>query len=133
MLTARERFAGYRRAIRDAGPDAESVAELFGPYSVEFGRLASERLITANSGATGFFFGCEEALLGALETFSRRGIRVPDDASVVAFDDVGPLQFFSPPVTAHQPTASGDGSARSSCGAARQNERTERCSSSGFR
>jgi LacI family transcriptional regulator len=106
MLTGRERLAGYRRAIREAGPGAESVAELFGPYSAEFGRIASERLIAEKSPATGIFFGSEEPLLGAFETFSGHGLRAPEDLSVVTFDDVGPLRFLSPPVTAvRQPLA----------------------------
>jgi LacI family transcriptional regulator len=106
MLTTRERLAGYRRAIRETGPDAVSVGECFGPYTTEFGRSAAEDLFGRSRTPTAIFASSDEALIGTLEAVSAAGRRVPTDLSVVTFDDVGPLHLFSPPITAiRQPLA----------------------------
>jgi LacI family transcriptional regulator len=106
MLTTRERLAGYRRAIRETGPDAASVGECFGPYTTEFGRSAAEELFARARGPTAIFASSDEALIGTLEAASAAGRRVPIDLSLVTFDDVGPLHLFSPPITAiRQPLA----------------------------
>jgi LacI family transcriptional regulator len=106
MLTTRERLAGYRRAIRESGTDACSIAELFGEYTVEHGRAAAKNLIAHAPYATGIFFTSDEVLLGGLEVLEQHGQRIPSDVSVVTFDDVEPLHLFAPPITAvRQPLA----------------------------
>jgi LacI family transcriptional regulator len=106
MLTTRERLAGYRRAIRESGPDASSIAELFGEYTIEHGRAAAKNLISHVPHATGVFFTSDEVLLGGLEVLEQHGQRIPSDVSVVTFDDVEPLHLFTPPITAvRQPLA----------------------------
>ena len=106
MLTTRERLAGYRRAIRESGPDASSIAELFGEYSIDHGRAAGKNLISHVPYATGIFFSSDEVLLGGLEVLEQHGQRIPSDVSVVTFDDVEPLHLFAPPITAvRQPLA----------------------------
>ena len=71
MLTTRERLAGYRRAIRESGTDASSIAELFGEYTVEHGRAAAKNLISHVPHATGIFFTSDEVLLGGLEVLEQ--------------------------------------------------------------
>ena len=106
MITTRERLAGYRRAIREVGPSAESVAEFFGRYTSEHGRVATEQLLASGTTATAIFYTSDAALLGGLEVLRRTGRHVPDDVSVVSFDDVEPLNLFAPPITAvRQPLA----------------------------
>jgi LacI family transcriptional regulator len=106
MLTTRERLAGYRRAIRECGPEACSTAELFGGYTVEHGRAAAKDVIVRMPHATGIFFSSDEVLLGGLEVLKQHGRRIPSDVSVVTFDDVEPLHLFTPPITAvRQPLA----------------------------
>lgn len=100
MLTTRERLSGYRRAIEGVGPDGSSVAELFGQYTTEHGRAATEVLMSRTTPPTGIFYASDEVLVGGLETLARRGCRVPVDMSVVTFDDVEPLHLFNPPITA---------------------------------
>jgi LacI family transcriptional regulator len=106
LLTTRERLAGYRRAIREGGPNVASVVEFFGPYTTPYGRMATESLLSAHPEATGIFYSSDAALLGGLEIMQRRGRRVPDELSVVTFDDVEPLHLMAPPITAvRQPLA----------------------------
>lgn len=106
LLTTKERLAGYRRAISEAQSDVANVAELFGEYDVETGCASVEKLLVNAPPVTGIFFSSDEALLGGLDTLHRHRIRVPEDISVVTFDDVEPLHLFAPPITAvRQPLA----------------------------
>lgn len=100
LLTTEERLAGYRRAIRELGPSAQSIGEFFGEYTIESGREATEKLIAAGTTATAVFYNSDQGAVGGLNVLHRYGLRVPDDVSVVAFDDVEPLHLFGPPITA---------------------------------
>jgi LacI family transcriptional regulator len=106
VMSARERLAGLRRALAGFGPSAGIATILHGPYSVAHGMAATEALLRMQPRPTAVFAASDEILLGLLAVLRREGLRVPRDLSVVAFDDVGPLDLLDPPVTAvRQPVA----------------------------
>ena len=100
LLSTEERFAGFRDGVRDAGPGAEIVFVSFGEYLASEGRIAADRMLGAPDRATAVFASSDETALGALDAVRRRGLRVPQDLSLVAFDDVAPLALLDPPLTA---------------------------------
>jgi LacI family transcriptional regulator len=100
MLSAEARVAGLRRALSEAGPDFKVVATENGEYTAEFGRTAARNLLQRQSHPTAVFASSDEVAIGILEVFRSSGLRVPEDISVVGFDDVGPLHLFGPPLTA---------------------------------
>jgi LacI family transcriptional regulator len=66
-------------------------------------------------------------LLGGLEALRHHGLHVPQDVSVVTFDDVEPLTLFDPPITAvRQPIAEMSGHAVSAILAKKTSSITER-------
>ena len=78
-----------RVTLTVAGGDFESSREL---------REAS----SCSAGAkppTGIFCFNDEMAIGVLHTARLRGLRVPDDLSVVGFDDIRFAQYFDPPLT----------------------------------
>ena len=99
MMSTRERFAGCCRAIAEHAPDVKIVARFFGRYSVEDGRRSAEQLLTRRDGTTAVLVASDEIVIGALEVFAREDIRIPDELSVVGFDDVAPFHLFAPPLT----------------------------------
>jgi len=106
MMSTRERLAGCRKALVEAGPDATISAETYGRYSVAQGRAAAEELLRNLNGATAVLAASDGMAVGFMEVVGERGMRVPDDLSIVTFDDVEPVHLFSPPLTAiHQPVA----------------------------
>jgi DNA-binding LacI/PurR family transcriptional regulator len=48
---------------------------------------------------TAVFVANDQMALGVLRAFTERGVRVPDQVSVVGFDDIPESEFFSPPLT----------------------------------
>ena len=100
MLSGTRRFAGFRRAMMEVwGTDAQ-IERYEGEYLAEFGRVAAQRMLATESKPTAVFTTSDEITIGVLEILSASGIRVPQDLSLVGFDDVGPLHLFAPAVTA---------------------------------
>lgn len=100
LMSARERAAGFRKVVRQAGPAAEIVAEVFGAYTSDHGRAAMTRLLDAHKDVTAVFAGSDEILMGMLEVMRARGLTVGDRLSIVTFDDAEPLGLLEPPITA---------------------------------
>jgi LacI family transcriptional regulator len=100
MLSGARRFAGFKRAMAEVwGQDAQ-IDRYEREYSVEFGRAAAQRMLAADQRPTAIFATSDEITIGVLEILNAAGVRVPQDISLVGFDDVGPLHLFAPAVTA---------------------------------
>ncbi|MDJ0756387.1 MAG: substrate-binding domain-containing protein [Ardenticatenaceae bacterium] len=98
------RRAGYEQALRDAGlePDPQLVVE--GDLQQQSGVLAVEMLLARGRSFSAIFAANDQMALGARLALYRRGIRVPDDVSLVGFDNMPSAAYMVPPLTtAHQP------------------------------
>ncbi len=100
MLSGARRFAGFRRAILEVWGENARIERYEGEYLAEFGRAAAQRLLAADVKVTAVFATSDEITIGVLEVLNAAGVRVPQDLSLVGFDDVGPLHLFAPAVTA---------------------------------
>lgn len=100
MLSGARRFAGFKRAMREVWENDSQIERYEGEYSVEFGRAAAQRMLATELKVTAVFATSDEITIGVLEVLNAAGIRVPQDLSLVGFDDVGPLHLFAPAVTA---------------------------------
>ncbi len=96
---AAERLAGYRAALRGAGlePDDRAVAE--GNFDPASGATAMERLLEAEPELTAVFVASDVVALGAIAAARARGRRIPEDLSIVGFDDIPLAAHFDPPLT----------------------------------
>lgn len=105
MLSTTERLAGFQRAV-SAGSGTAVVQELYCDYSVAEGRRVADAILAAERAATAVFVTSDVVALGMLERLRERAVAVPEDLSLVTFDDVGPLHLFAPALTAiRQPVA----------------------------
>ncbi|MEZ0167984.1 LacI family DNA-binding transcriptional regulator [Microvirga sp. TS319] len=100
MVSTHRRFSGLERAIRGAFGAAAHLKSYKGDYTAGFGRQAARRFIAEMCPSTAIFAGSDEIAVGLMEVFQAEGVRVPDDVSIVGFDDIGPLHLFAPPLTA---------------------------------
>lgn len=99
------RSAGYRRALEEAGlPVLPELMIEAGGFDEESGRRATETLLDRGEPFTAIFAGNDQIAAGVLLALRRRGLRIPEDVSVVGFDDVPVARFLYPPLTTiHQP------------------------------
>lgn len=93
---ARRRAEAWRAVLTERGcPVPEALP---GDWNAASGYAAGLRL--ADDGvATAVFCSNDEMALGVLRAFGERGIRVPEDVSLVGFDDIPAAAQFSPPLT----------------------------------
>jgi LacI family transcriptional regulator len=105
LMSTDERLRGLRDAARTV-PGAEIAWISAGPHTPAQGRTAATAWLAHPDQPTAIFLGSGVLLDGFLEAIHQHGLAVPDDLSLVAFDDIGPLHLFDPPITAiRQPIA----------------------------
>jgi LacI family transcriptional regulator len=98
LLSTEERFAGFARAMAEAGLEVEDGLVRFGPYERAHGRDAT-RAILANGRPTAVFTGSDYIAIGVLEELAAHGLSVPGDLSLASFDDMPFADLLSPPIT----------------------------------
>jgi LacI family transcriptional regulator len=96
---AHERERGYRDALREGGIVFDPELVVPGDYLEESGALAVERLLARGIDFSAVFAANDQMATGATQVLFRRGLRVPEDVSVVGFDDLLAAKFASPPRT----------------------------------
>lgn len=76
-----------------------NVVVMNGDFSVESGVVAGDRLLAHKDPPTAIFCFNDEMAMGVLHTARRRGLRVPDDVSIVGVDDIRYARYADPPLT----------------------------------
>ena len=97
--TASRREDGYGRAMADAGLEVGSGFVLPSDYTNEGGASALRRLLDGPAEVTAVFAANVAAAIGALGVAHERGVRVPDDLSIVAVHDLPLAGYLNPPLT----------------------------------
>lgn len=97
---SRGRIAGWRRALGEAG--AEIPPLIAADWSAASGYHAGQ-MIARMKEITAVFAANDHLAVGILRALHERGIRVPQDMSVVGFDDVPEAEFYIPPLTTIRP------------------------------
>ncbi len=103
---AQLRQQGYEKALREAGLPVHEELIITGNYIEQSGVLAVEMLLNQRRTFTAIFAGNDQMAYGARLALSRRGVRVPDDVSLIGFDDQPQSAYTIPPLTTiRQPAA----------------------------
>ena len=105
LFTVRERLAGYRRALGEAGVPFDPSLVRFGAYDRRFGQLAAAELIAREVPPTAIFAASDYLVVGMLEALRDRGLDVPGDMSIVGFDDMEFTSLLMPPITTMRQSA----------------------------
>jgi len=94
-----ERLKGYRRALREAGIAYDPRLVAPGDFHEEGGVEATERLLGSRTKFTALFCVNDQTAYGACLALYRNRLRVPDDVSVIGFDDLHSSAYRVPPLT----------------------------------
>jgi LacI family repressor for deo operon, udp, cdd, tsx, nupC, and nupG len=70
-----------------------------GDFSLDSGRLAGERILVMQDRPTAVFCASDQVAFGLISTLAANGVRVPEDISVVGFDDIDLSEHYVPPLT----------------------------------
>lgn len=93
------RMKGYRRALTEAGVDIDEELIYEGQFDGNSGVMAIQNLLDKSKSFSAIFASNDMMAFGARLALHRRGIRVPDDISIIGFDDQAEAAFVTPPLT----------------------------------
>ncbi len=104
VMCARARVDGYRSAMDAAGVAVDPDWVRFGDFLPASGQAHARELLAAADRPTAIFAGSDLQALGVIAAATDAGLRVPDDLSVVGYDDIPVSRWMSPQLTTvHQP------------------------------
>lgn len=98
------RYQGYQRAMREAGLEEQSKWRLSGNFIREGGYNATKMMMMQGELPSAIFYGNDEMAIGGIKALEEGRFSVPQDVSVIGFDDIQLAEYLSPPLTTiHQP------------------------------
>ncbi|MGA2890958.1 MAG: LacI family DNA-binding transcriptional regulator [Terracidiphilus sp.] len=102
LHSAQSRLAAFQRATQECGIaiDAKRIVE--GDHTMEGGMVAAEKLLGGARLPTAVMCSNDMTAIGVLHKAYRAGLRVPDDLSVIGFDNIHITQMTIPPLTTIQ-------------------------------
>jgi len=95
----RDRVAGYEDALRQAGIDSDPALICHGDFSLKAGDDGAAAMLQLPQRPTALFCENDEMAIGALKRIKQQGLRVPEDISLVGFDDIPFARYCDPPLT----------------------------------
>ena len=98
LLTTVERRRGYEDALLERGLVPQPDRIVLGEYTTQFGALAAQELLQEDA-PTGIFAASDVVAVGVLQTARQLGLSIPEDLSLVGFDDVPMAEMLAPPLT----------------------------------
>lgn len=94
-----QRRAGFQQAIEEAGLDLNSIPYAEGDFSFASGYSAAAVLLSQRRNPTAILCFNDRMAMGAIQCIQASGLRVPDDITVVGFDNIPGTEYFTPPLT----------------------------------
>lgn len=98
-MDAEDRLQGYRRALEEARISFDPRLVVEGNFHEESGLHAVNHLLDTKTSFTAVFAANDLSAYGVRLALYRKGIRVPEDISLVGFDDLHGSEYTTPPLT----------------------------------
>lgn len=95
----KDRLLGYKNALKKHGLSLDESMIYKGNYSYESGELAGLHFIAQNPPPTAIICANDSMAIGAMKVIREHGIRIPEDISIIGFDDVLVSSKVFPPLT----------------------------------
>jgi LacI family xylobiose transport system transcriptional regulator len=99
MMCSHARIDGFRSAMAAAGLPIDPDYIRFGDFHTSGGQLHGRELLERPDRPTAIFAGSDLQALGVLDVVRTLGLRVPDDLSIVGYDDIPMAKWVSPRLT----------------------------------
>lgn len=100
------RLAGFQAAMLQAGLRVDDELIVRAHYGMDQGLAATNTLLALAQPPTAIFAASDDTAIGAIHALHEQGLRIPEDISVIGFDDLPPAGWTDPPLTTiRQPLA----------------------------
>ncbi|WP_317203419.1 LacI family DNA-binding transcriptional regulator [Janthinobacterium sp.] len=105
LLPSRDRVAGYRRALDEAGVAPRAEWLIYSDFTSAGGYRAFQQLLALAEPPSAICAGNDLMAIGGICAASEAGVRIPGQLSVLGYDDIAPAAYSNPPLsTISQPT-----------------------------
>lgn len=102
LHSAQSRLAAFKKALQECGIPIREKLIVEGDHTMEGGMTAAEQLLEQERVPTAIMCSNDMLAIGVLHKLSRSGLRVPDDISIVGFDDIRMVEMMIPSLTSVQ-------------------------------
>lgn len=99
LLSARQRRQGYEEALRNAGLPIRPELYFEGDYSRSTAMIGAEKLLTLPERPTAIMAANDQSAFAVMDVARRLNIRIPEELSVIGFDNTPESAYTSPPLT----------------------------------
>jgi len=99
VMCSRARLDGYRSALEEAGVGVDPALVRHGDFFVGGGYRHGAELLALPDRPTAVFAGSDLQALGVMRAAREAGLRVPEDLSIVGYDDLPVAAWIGPPLT----------------------------------
>lgn len=96
---AAQRFEGYKQALEEANIAFDPALHIPAHFEIEASESVVDGLVHSDIRFDGIVAASDLIALGAVRALQRDGLRVPDDVSVIGYDDVAFARFATPALT----------------------------------
>jgi len=93
------RYQGFESALQSVGLEPEQSRVLYGDFSRSSGSEMMHKLLDQDLEVDAVVTNSDFMAIGAMDAIRERGLHVPDDLSVVGYDDISLAEFSNPPLT----------------------------------
>lgn len=97
--SAHERLAGFRAGLEEFGLELDQELTVEAGYTFESGARAANNLLSRANRPTAIFAGNDEMAIGIYTSARKLGLSIPDDLSIVGFDDTPMASRIAPALT----------------------------------
>ena len=97
--TARTRYEGFVKAMNEANLPIHENWIMEGFFEPEDGYECMNKILSQDSLPTAVFCCNDVMALGAISAITEKGLRVPDDISIIGYDNIHSSRFYAPPLT----------------------------------
>ncbi len=97
----RARYAGCKRAMEEYGIENDKQYFIYNVDTIEEAYQKTLEALSGKDGPTAFFASMDILAIGIYSGISRAGLRIPEDISVVGFDNIFMTQYMIPPLTTY--------------------------------
>lgn len=99
LLTTDDRLNGFFDAFLERGMDTSTISIYAKGFGIEAGHALANQIIHEKQLPTAVFASNDLIAIGAMQELHQMGIRIPDDVSIVGYDDITMAAHVVPPLT----------------------------------
>ena len=99
LLLSNNRKEGYFKALKKAGIGPSEKLIIEGDFTIESGNECTKKLLAENSGIDAIFAVCDAVAFGAMKVLKEKGIKIPEEISVVGFTNEPMAELVEPSLT----------------------------------